>query len=229
MAFAITYKTTEKDILSATKNELVTAMRAHNVDIRNQKKEAMVLDALNQMRAMKVLQEEKEAKAKAERDAQLEKDLAHPRFVTALKKLTKSAEDIAAYAKKTKDEAVAKLTEDVRGQLCWQFEKLAYFAELEDSATRIAGFFRNLATGSRTITEVQGELAAIRDNYLDRVLTRSFSTSTNGASNLIDVQEFEVVRRIAKIMAKCVEAFATDIANENVDAHYRCESIGWSY
>lgn len=232
-AFTLNHATQLDRLTLLTKEDLVDAINAVRPVYRVKKsmsKYELISVATDTVAQLKDEHALEVAHEKQKHDAQLAKDLEHPRFVRALQSLALSMRNITAHAKKAKEEAVAKIAEDVRGQLSWKFESLAYNAELENDSTRLGDYLTCLATeDTRTIAEAKGELVALRDSYMDRVLSYSFSSSTNAASNLIDVQAFEVTRKMAKVMKKAVEAFEHDLANDNADAHYRCEMISWGY
>jgi hypothetical protein len=236
-AYTIDHKWDTQLISMLTKEEIAeslnNARNAHpdlfsyiGVVKKSQPKEVLVELARQVATTLKIEHEKEEAANAQQHAADLERDLQHPRFLNTVLALAATYGEVAKDAREKINESMAKLQEDVKGQLYWQFERLAHQSHLESYALETGNYYYKEVYEKKamTIEQVREQLADRAKYYVDRVMDRSFSQSTNAASNLMDLEEFKVIRIMAKMAQRACEAFETDLVAE-VDAPFQVKYV----
>lgn len=234
-AYTIQHDWTHQNIEMLTKRELADGINESPTNFASHARVSMPKDELVILGIavrdeLKRRHNEEEAKAAAQHAIDLARDLEHPRYMAAVKLIAESFHKKAADARDKVNKALAKVVEDVRGELSWQFQTLAFESQLESYAKRSAEYFDEIVEKHElTIAEFRDRvLDRLTTHYEERVLERSFSSSTNPASNLCDEQEFEVIRKMVKMLRRVEESFDHDMAAA-VDAPFHTEYLGYIY
>lgn len=227
--FTIKHDTRDNSLSLLTKKELVEAINTARPNEEfasiKESKDDLVFRAGIIRNDLRAINDREVIAAAVVREEQLVIDNQHPRFRYAVKAIVNKLLELAASADEKVAAAMDSLQKDVRRNLSWQFQTLAlesgnaaYFSE---AATKVDELAQN-----KTLAEVQAMFKGMEEYWMDRVLSRGFSHSTNQASNLCEEQEFETIRRMAKLFKRINETFADDLSR-GADDSYRCDYIGF--